>query len=739
MKSVVERRGIRYKDRGWKTGPEKREGDAVPEKMKDIFEESSNCRRTAKANRAAVIIDGKDYFGALHKAMRKARRSIMIVGWDIHSELRLVRRRDAGVWPKRLGRLIQALVKKRKDLRIYLLSWDFAMVYAMEREFFPRYKLKWRTHDRIRFHLDGEHPVGASQHQKLVVVDDAVAFAGGFDLSQWRWDASSHDPGDARRKDPAGEPYPPFHDVQMAVDGPAARLLGELARERWERAAGEPPEIDEGVEIGDPWPGNVTPDFEDVDIAVALTLPPYKSCEGTREAERLYLDSIAAARKFIYIENQYLSAYRIGEALKARLAEPDGPETVIVLPEKTGGWLEQHTMDVLRGRLLRKLRDADAHDRLRVYYPRVGVDPPVSLMVHAKVMIIDDCFLRVGSTNLSNRSLGLDSECDLAVAAEPGSRESRAVARIRNRLMAEHLGADADVLDEAVSKSGSLIAAVEAHRGGARTLMPLDGDVPEEVDRQVPDAELLDPEKPIEPDELFDYFVSPDQQPSAYRRLIKALLIIVAFLGLAAAWRWTPLGDWVDVDSAKAAARWIEAQPYTPLMVPAAYVIGGFLSFPVTLMIIATAVIFGPWMGLVYALLGAEISALVMFAAGRRLGRGLVRRYAGDLLNRLSRKLSDTGLIAVITFRVIPVAPFSVINVAAGASEIRFRDFALGSFIGLIPGTLAVVLVEDRILESLRHPGLGNFGAVAAVVAAAGFGLILLRRRLRSRSNIRPT
>ena len=93
----------------------------------------------------------------------------------------------------------------------------------------------------------------------------------------------------------------------------------------------------------------------------------------------------------------------------------------MVLPLKTGGWLEQHTMDVLRDRILRTLREADVHDRLRVYYPQLAVNPDVTLMVHAKVMVIDDCFVRVGSSNLSNRSLGLDSECDLSVVGEKGS------------------------------------------------------------------------------------------------------------------------------------------------------------------------------------------------------------------------------------------------------------------------------------------------------------------------------
>ena len=391
--------------------------------MKNILKVSKNCWKLASANRAAFIIDGKDYFQALHEAMRQARRSIMIIGWDLHSELRMIRNGDSGGYPDRLGKFLDALTRERDDLKVYLLSWDFAMIYAMEREFFPRYKLKWRTHKRIHFCLDGEHPVGASHHQKVVVIDDIVAFAGGFDLSKWRWDTSAHQPENNLRLDHDGKPYPPFHDVQMVVDGQAAKALGELTKERWKRAMGKMPEIDERAEIGDPWPSSVKPDFNGVQIAIARTLAAYKDFHEVREVEQLYLDSIAAARKFIYIENQYLSSYHIGEALKSCLQDKDGPEVILVLPKKTGGWLEQHTMDVLRGRLLRKLREADHHNRLRTYYPQISTNPNIDLMVHAKVMVIDDNFVRVGSSNLSNRSLGIDSECDMAIVAEKESAE----------------------------------------------------------------------------------------------------------------------------------------------------------------------------------------------------------------------------------------------------------------------------------------------------------------------------
>ena len=211
--------------------------------------------------------------------------------------------------------------------------------------------------------MDDKHPFGASQHQKVLVVDDAVAFSGGIDLSKWRWDTPEHVINDKRRVDPDGKPYPPFHDVQMLVDGDAAAALGELARKRWLRATEEEIERRTRDPATHPWPASLQPLMHDVPVAIARTLADYAGKKGVREVERLYLDSIAAAERFIYIENQYLTAHCIAEALAQRLRQSDGPEVVIVMPEKTGGWLEQHIMDVLRSRLVNQLREADHSQR----------------------------------------------------------------------------------------------------------------------------------------------------------------------------------------------------------------------------------------------------------------------------------------------------------------------------------------------------------------------------------------
>jgi phosphatidylserine/phosphatidylglycerophosphate/cardiolipin synthase-like enzyme/uncharacterized membrane protein YdjX (TVP38/TMEM64 family) len=704
--------------------------------MQKILKESRNCWRLASAGRMAYVIDGDNYFRAVREALCKARRSIFIIGWDIHSEVRLVRSNDNDGYPDKLGPLLDYLAREQRELNIYILSWDFAMIYAMEREFFPHYKLRWKSHDRVHFCLDGNHPVGASQHQKIVVVDDRIAFCGGLDLSKWRWDTSEHAIENELRVDPDGKSYPPFHDVQMLVDGDAAGALAELARERWHIAADKKAVEAGSVEEADLWPPSIEVAQEKVTIAIARTLPAYKGRSEVREVERLYLDSIESAQSFIYMENQYLSSQRVVCALADRLKESDGPQVIVVMPEKTGGWLEQHTMDVLRARVLQQLRDADEHDRFRIYYVRLMKDPHVSLMVHSKVMIIDDCFARIGSANVSNRSMGLDSECDLAVESSESQDCSTAITGFRRRLLAEHLDVEVDDVATAEQEHASLIEAVESLRGGERTLEPLSGAIPEDVDAWVPESALLDPEKPVEPDEFLDQIVSPDHRKPAYRYLLHVGMLIGALLAMAVIWRWTPLSDWLDIDRAEAVASWIRNSFFTPVLVLAAYVIGGLIAVPVTLMIIATVTVFDPWVGVTYALLGAEFAALAGFGVGHMIGHDAVSRIAGSRVNRLSRKLSERGVFTIITLRIVPVAPFTVINVIAGVSGIRFRDFAIGSFIGMVPGVMAISLLADRIIASLREPSLASVLVLVAVIVLVISALAGLRYWVnRKRSN----
>jgi uncharacterized membrane protein YdjX (TVP38/TMEM64 family) len=394
-------------------------------------------------------------------------------------------------------------------------------------------------------------------------------------------------------------------------------------------------------------------------------------------------------------------------------------------------------MDVLRSRLVKKLRDVDTQDRLRLYYPKLSSSSETSLMVHAKILVIDDRLLKIGSSNLSNRSMGLDSECDLALEAGSDSDTGCAIKNFRERLLAEHLGIEVDELAQAMRVKESLIETIESLRGGERTLEPLDTRVEAEVDQLVPESALLDPEQPMDLERVVTHFVPDEQRPYARRRLVLGLAVLAGLLGLAAAWRWTPLGEWLDIDSLTRRGQWLEAHPATPLLAVAGITAASFFAVPITLLVIAAILAFGSLAGFFYALAGAELSALLTYALGRGVGRDLVRRYAGERLNGISKQLSKRGLWTIVTLRIVPVAPFNIINLVAGASHIRFRDFALGSLVGLLPGIGAIALFADSVVRSIRNPDAGSFAWLAGVVLAIALTLRWMGKRLRNEGTLK--
>src|SRR6186997_3108195 len=165
------------------------------------FHPGRNVWRVAQANRAAMLVDAGAFFAAVRAALLQAQRSVFIVGWDLDSRTRLVGEDGAAPdgWPETLRELLTRLVGERRDLTVHLLAWDYAVLYALEREPFPSLKLGWNTPARVRFQLDNALPLGASHHQKIIVIDDALAFSGGLDLTIRRWDTSRHELDNPRR------------------------------------------------------------------------------------------------------------------------------------------------------------------------------------------------------------------------------------------------------------------------------------------------------------------------------------------------------------------------------------------------------------------------------------------------------------------------------------------------------------------------------------------------------------
>lgn len=470
--------------------------------LQPIVQVGRNCWRIERADQAKVIVDAADYYALLEGLMENAKDRILLIGWDF--DPRIVLKRDEQGQGESLGQFMLRLAKEKPDREIDILRWNFGGLKHLVSPVIISTILRWKMTKSILFRMDSAHPLGCSHHQKVAVFDDHLAVCGGIDVADRRWDTSEHKDHDSRRVQPSGEAYDPWHDVTMILAGPVGAALADLGKERWRLATDS--ELGELKREGENWPDELTPDFTDVDVAISRTRAKYKGVTELREIETLYLDMIKATKKFIYFENQYFTCGKIAAAIAERLNEEDPPEFIMVMPEKGDGWLEQKAMDAARVLLTREISKSKHGDRFHIYTPRTAGG--ANIYVHAKVTIMDDRLLRIGSANLNNRSMGLDSECDLTIdAALPANRDTpAAIRRLREGLLAEHLNVDSADIARRYEQTGSILQLIEELRGPGRSLEWLRLEEAGPLDEYIANNELLDP---TSPDAAFESPTSP--------------------------------------------------------------------------------------------------------------------------------------------------------------------------------------------------------------------------------------
>ncbi|WP_237437606.1 phospholipase D-like domain-containing protein [Altericroceibacterium endophyticum] len=458
--------------------------------------------RFEHASRASVIIDAEDYFSLMQKAMLKTHRRILLIGWDFDTRIHLAHGRrwwKKGIeskYPQRLGSFILWLARHRPNLEIRILKWSYGVAKFASRGSMIIDLARWFPHRRIDFKFDTNHPVACSHHQKIVVLDNHVAVCGGIDMTTHRWDTREHAVDDPRRKRPRGQQYGPWHDATMMLEGDAASALGDLGRDRWVRAGGKylepvtPPQ-------SSAWPEKLVAQFENVEIGIARTRAAYRDKPEIREIETLFLKHIRCAERFIYAESQYFASRKIAEAIAERMQEDDPPEIVVVHARNADGWLEQQAMDLARMRLLKLLDDIDIKGRFHLYAP---FNDDTAIYCHAKIMVVDDEILRIGSANFNNRSMALDSECDVFIdSRRPANHHcGDAIRGLRLSLLAEHCGLSEDDISGELDSYGSMAALIASRPQSGRHLKELHAKELTGFEKMLADNEVLDPESPAE-------------------------------------------------------------------------------------------------------------------------------------------------------------------------------------------------------------------------------------------------
>lgn len=215
---------------------------------------------------------------------------------------------------------------------------------------------------------------------------------------------------------------------------------------------------------------------------------------------------------------------------------------------------------------------------------------------------------------------------------------------------------------------------------------------------------------------------------------------LVVLLALGGLWQWLTVNDVVSVERLLA---WVAASPqwrdspWTFALVIGVYVVALLVMFPLSILVAVTGLIFGPAWGFIYATLGTLASSVVSYTAGHRLGREALMNYGGMHMTGLSRYLSRRGIRAMTLINLLPLAPFTLTNMMAGAFHIKFRDYMIGSTLGIVPGLAAVTLLGSQLGALVTA---GDHRDVLLALAGLGIGILLLfvlrqysRRKSRAR------
>lgn len=437
-----------------------------------VLEEGVTCWTLSSVEQASVLVDAEAYYTSFCNAALAARRYIYISGWQFDTQARLLRPdpEQPPAYPVELVPFLNYLCERNADLCVYITAWDYSVVYALEREWLQKLKFDFQSHARVHFEFLDHPEAGGCHHQKLAIIDGEVAFLGGLDLCDARWDTRRHEKGDPRRSDVHRSPYKPFHDIQVALRGPAVEPLERLFVEGWRRACGAEPRLGRASSAAAPAQAGLRSvelrevDLQELSAGLGLPLGSRRVAvcrtewgDGEHpaacEIQALLERAIMAAERLIYIETQYFTSRALAQVLYRRLADTQRSklELVLVMPAGADSPKEDFVLGNRQRAIRRFIADAAHYHghqfRLLMSSESTDDEPCPATFIHSKVLIVDDEFVTIGSANFTNRSMRVDREVNVAWEArleEPAdaARLAADIRRLRASLLSEHAGLD---------------------------------------------------------------------------------------------------------------------------------------------------------------------------------------------------------------------------------------------------------------------------------------------------------
>lgn len=384
----------------------------------DVFEPTGTDGRFSvrapvrQGNRMEVLVDGEEALPAIEEAIRNATSHVHIANWHASPDFRLTRGADAPT----LRDLLALTAQRGVDVRLLLWAGPPVPAFQPTRRLVRAQQRQFTAHTGVKCVLDARERTLHCHHEKLVIVDDTTAFVGGIDFTALEGDR--HD----TTEHPPNRPIC-WHDLMTRLEGPVAADVAEHFRRRWIEVAGE-----DLPEPKQPAPAGETT------VQVLRTIPDKTYGFAARGEFTIldgYLRALRSARRLVYLENQFLWSPEITEVLIDKLREPpdDRFRMVLLLPRKPS-----NGSDTTRGQLGRLL-DADDGNRrlLATTLSTHDGDESAPVYVHAKLGIVDDEWMTIGSANLNEHSLFNDTEVNVA------TDDRELIHATRLRLWSEHL------------------------------------------------------------------------------------------------------------------------------------------------------------------------------------------------------------------------------------------------------------------------------------------------------------
>lgn len=705
----------------------------------EIFTPGYNCWKQEKADFLSIVVDYGNYYRDLHESIVKARHSIFILGWDIDSRIELLRGEHAenSKHPVTLFDLLCWKAKENPEIQIYLNKWNYSFFFMKERE--PLWEHKWKAcgHNNIHICLDGMIPLGACHHQKIAVIDDETVYWGGMDVALGRWDFRDHHVKNPHRADPCGFPsfdgtkhFHPYHDIQAVMSGPAARSMARLVRDRWEQACDTVPillrgDLSEG--IPPTWPDSDPPDFENIDVAISRTIPKMGEKEAVLEIKQAYLDEISQAENFIYIENQFLCSDLIAKAINQQLHRKPNLRVLLVSCYEPQGIMERKSM--WGGRVkFRDLIEADGvADRVAMVYPMAKEDGETAVVrIHSKLMIIDDKYMHLGSSNINNRSFGMDTECDVSLIGN-SEKACRKIAAVRTDLIREHCGREAEEIDRMIDTLQPVSRFLEPVPHSTQHLKRIDDEVYRTENFVSLARKIADPKQPFIGARWTTAFHhgAPRKQLSRNTALLIGFILLCCLIAFA--WKYTPLSEYASIESLEKLFSREEDTVVSYIWVTALYVICSLLFMPVTVLSAAMIVIFGGVKGVIISLIGAMLSSLAGYQIGQMAGPDNLKKVSKQV-EAVLNKISNLNVMSVAVVRTLPLAPFSVVNLVFGVSNVSMMTFLIGTLLGLLPGKITLAFMGESISDLIHQPTAENITYVT-IGFMAWIGVMVLCNR----------